>query len=541
MEQKQLNEVDEYSHGRIEAEIPDTATERQTEVLVAAIRNPDLKISELAEASDLDPNHVVEVLRSLATGVLQEQARAAHEASNLRDGHKEAENFSELTRKQKAVVDYLARHPRIDWRTVSGADLNEGIREYEEGEAADAPAMSDSYVKRVAAQYAGLIERRRAWYREHNPAAISDEEVSVEANRPGKEDTPREYLGDRFELPSENLDVGEGEDAVEELTEDERLDQAFKKASQRLATVEVVEGELYLNGEHQDTHRVEPRSHIGDDDFYDGDVRIGEVYEGVVNGFASWGVWWTVGGTPDTPDDVSGISPEDELNAAGYTTDNFEVGDTHTLVCFGRVTGQDGRTRHRFVPEPEAVRKRRRERRRRGVSGEGEATDAESEDGREEGESDVYEPDNYDRGDAAETLDNLVGTVSTMVERVNELEDENLPERMEAVAAGLSEVEEDVRDAINTASGGAGKADEAIEKVEELREDVEELAEGVGRVGGQAHENEQAIERVEDAVRAAADADPDVDLQTAIQEIRDHGGEVRFNAVNSDEGGEDDE
>jgi hypothetical protein len=552
-QQTELDDMTEYSEERIRAELPATTTERQTRTLVAAIRNPDVSISEIAEAHDIDhPSNITSTLKSLASGSLymtqDDLVDASRNATKERGESRPAESFDELTDRQKAVVDFLARHPCVDWYEASSREIYEAIQEYDEGYARDTPDMSVSYPREVAKKYSHLIASRRNDLPSSEVEDV-DEDVDVgdfDTYEFTSDDTPRDVLERAgFDLPDENLDVDEAsdEDVSEQLSDEERLERAFRRSDREYyAQVEVgvndedetgkLPVEVVVDGERVN-HETRAENHIRDDTLDDEDVDVGEAYVGVVNGKSEWGVWFTIGGDPSSVDDVSGVASKELLAKVGKTLDDYEEGDREVLAVAGRSTGDDGRVRHRFIPVP---------------------TD-DALDGRETGENDEDEVDvdegvdDEGRGEASETrlsravslpvegedelndaLDTLVGENDRLRERVNELE-RDAHDEADDLRARIREVEERL-EAVENVNAGA-RLEGLADHVDDLADEVRGLDDRVDtEIDDLVDYVESLRERIDDM--AAFDAyERGVELGEAIRTIRENGGSVTFEADTS--------
>lgn len=538
-QQTELDDMTEYSEERIRAELPATTTERQTRTLVAAIRNPDVSISEIAEAHDIDhPSNITSTLKSLASGSLymtqDELVDASRSATKERGESRPAESFDELTKRQKAVVDFLARHPCVDWYEASSREIYEAIQEYDEGYARDAPDMNVSYPREVAKKYSHLIASRRNDLSSSEVKDV-DEDVDVgdfDTYEFTSDDTPRDVLERAgFDLPDENLDVDESsdEDVSEQLSDEERLERAFRRSDREYyAQVEVdvndedetgkLPVEVVVDGERVN-HETRAENHVHDDTLDDEDVDVGDAYVGVVNGKSEWGVWFTIGGDPSNVDDVSGVASKELLAKVGKTLDDYEEGDREVLAVAGRSTGDDGRIRHRFIPVPtdEALRARET-----GENDEGEIDEDEDvgDEGRDEASEtrlngDVTLPVEGE-DELNDALDTLVDENERLRERVHELE-RDAHEEADDLRARIREVEERV-EAVENVNAGArleGLDDRVDTEVDDLVDYVESLR-----------------ERVED-IEAFDAYERGVELGEAIRTIRENGGSVTFEADTS--------
>lgn len=332
-----------FDPAAIRARLPSTLTDEQERALIAAVRNPDAPIRDLARATAVEPRRARHALDSVVCGVLGGEPQDGAWI-NEREGTRKAETFGELTDRQKAVVDYLARNPGFPWAERSSRELLAAIEAADEGAAADAPPMHYTYPKSQAAEYASLIDERRAYLVEHRGLDLDESAVEVDDSglRPGGFDAPRDLLADAgYDLPDENLDSLDADG--EALDEDERLGLAFKNANdlrdedagRQCGPCGAALGDLLVCPECPcpDVHGVPVEDHLGEvrDMFAEDDVEKGVAYVGVVNAVAAYGVFVTVGGDRKTPTDVSGLLPM-RLAPDGVDLLDYEAGDPVRVV-----------------------------------------------------------------------------------------------------------------------------------------------------------------------------------------------------------------
>jgi hypothetical protein len=544
-QQTELDELSEYSEERIRGELPDEASERQTRTLVAAIRNPDVEIREIADAYEIEnPSNITSTLKSLACGSLYRTQDAVVEASastTEKRGHsRPAESFDELSERQQAVIDFLARHPFADWDDASSRDIYEAMQAYERGHASDMPDMSVSYPRQVAKKYAPLIVARR---RELDDDEIENggfgEYEGVDDTLDFTiDDTPRDILErEGFTLPDENLDVDESsdEDASEQLSDDERLAAAFENeddgtyyANVEVGTYEFVDDST---GERSEipgvrvnntlvTRRSSFDDYVGDDELDDEDVDVGDVYMGEVNGKNEWGVWFTVGGDPSKPSDVSGVAAKELLAKVGQTLGDYERGDRALLAVTGRVTGRDGRIRHRFVPVPSEdtseIRPETPQNVENGAEGIDDHEDVDDEKDAQ-ARSEAYEDYDYpflpitSEEQLNEVLATLAQGQDALGTKIGELEDINADVRISSLAQDISELDERIE---NLDGRLDTEYDDLVDYVESLRERVDEVEDLVDETVSEFSERHLRVDELEQALRI----------------VREHGGSVTFDA-----------
>lgn len=333
-----------FDPGEIRGRLPSNLSSRQERALIAAMRNPDAPVQELANATAVRPAHVCHALDSLACGVLG--GTNSGEWIESRGAARKADSYAELTEKQAAVVDALARNPKVE--DAIGRMSNKELHAAVESVSDDMPAMHYTYPADVAGTYGSLIGKRRQYLVESGEldlgTAADEFETATDEDVPGFDDSPRGLLErSGFDLPTENLDslaeVGEA------LTDEDRLDVAFERAA------DLSDERETETDEGGDVARV-PLGEVRDvravDDYADGDVKLGTPYWATVNGTVDWGVWFTLAGDPHSVDDVSGVVPVELLEPHGYEPRDFQQGDEAVVIPRGQSNVGDGKVRHRL-------------------------------------------------------------------------------------------------------------------------------------------------------------------------------------------------
>ena len=333
-----------FDPGEIRGRLPSNLSSRQERALIAAVRNPDAPVQELANATAVRPAHVCHALDSLACGVIG--GTNTGEWIESRGGARKADTYGELTEKQAAVVDALARNPKVE--DAIGRMSNKELHAAVESVSDDMPAMHYTYPADVADTYESLIGKRRQYLVESGEldlgTAADEFEPTTDEDVPGVAESPRGLLErSGFDLPDENLDslaeVGEA------LTDEDRLDVAFERAA------DLSDEREAETDEGDDVARV-PLGEVRDvravDDYADGDVKLGTPYWATVNGTVDWGVWFTLAGDPHSVDDVSGVVPVELLEPHGYEPRDFQQGDEAVVIPRGQSNVGDGKVRHRL-------------------------------------------------------------------------------------------------------------------------------------------------------------------------------------------------
>lgn len=483
--------------------LPSELTDKQERAMICAVRNPDASFGAIAEACGVNHSTVAYGLRSLARGIL---GRGEHtgEWIERREGVRKAEAFGELSDKQRVVVDFLARHPEFDPEAHPSRELREAVETW----ADDAPDMHDTYPKRIAREYAELVEDRR----EQLLAMGEDLNGEVEDPDVFDPDTPREFLDAAgiTELPEANLDSLAEYGDTPVIGDEERLRKAFENA-----TTDVQDAGVSRAVDEFEDHRGETR-----DEFDDDDVELGTGYVGVVNGKVGWGVWVTIGGDPDDPADVSGVIPKENLADHGQAVDDYEVGDEVRVVAVGRSATSDSKVRHRFdLPTTEDE---------DGAAQADEADEAETPYVVEDGEPWVEVP-----AERLAELTERLRAVERGLDRVGEQASENAealptPEQVEQ----LNEAAETVLGAEGELSALADRVHAVEDRVNRLEQiPVDTLVELADDHHAELDDLRERVQELEQADDHTAEAD---DLASALGTLRDAGAEIELRLTAGD-------
>ena len=229
----------EFSIDEIRWRLPGHLTSKQQRAAICMVRNPDASLKDIGDNTAVSSNTVLEALRGLAFGV----GTGSNHSTDLaevfakREGHNMAETFDQLTDKQKAVVDWLARREGTlsklldgDNDNLTGPMVADAVASNEEYDV----AVSNSYPIRVVQEYGSLVEERREQLALEGDLGDEDEEVETVKGR-----RPREVLASAgVDLPESNLDSLDLGDA---LTEQQRLDAAYDRANSKRETEPVTE------------------------------------------------------------------------------------------------------------------------------------------------------------------------------------------------------------------------------------------------------------------------------------------------------------
>lgn len=240
MSQKQATLTDEegeeipegyFEPGEIRRRLPTSVTDKQERVGVCVIRNPDAPLTGISEATAVSSTTVLNTVKALVNrhGLEGNGVRQAVEARN---GIRAAETYQELTDKQKAVVDWCARHSGTMERLLDAEEdltAEQVATAIESDERYDVALHSTYPLKVLKGQtgkpgYAHLVEERREELA--LSGELEDEEVDTTSLRAKP---PRDWLERAgWTLPESNLDSLE---TAEALTREERLELAFENAN----------------------------------------------------------------------------------------------------------------------------------------------------------------------------------------------------------------------------------------------------------------------------------------------------------------------
>lgn len=202
----EVEETDEqqWSRAAILRKLPDRMTDLQKNVLVAAVRNPDAEFAQIGELANCqrdrrsqDARHT---LRSYARGSLA--AYGPTDVHEIRGEQTTAKSFEELTPKQKAVIDYCARHGVLSIAgnyDVSAEAIVDAIR------ANGGPKMHATWPYHVVNQYPNILKERYDYYESRGELEAGEIDGSAD---PLLSMNARELLeeGGYPALPDENLD-----------------------------------------------------------------------------------------------------------------------------------------------------------------------------------------------------------------------------------------------------------------------------------------------------------------------------------------------
>ncbi|QPL12263.1 nucleic acid binding domain protein [Halorubrum phage Hardycor1] len=486
-----------YDPDAIRDRLPSGTTARQDRILICAIRNPDASPYEIAHAAAVESGEAVRALSNVANGLLGDREYAGTRQARERRGRQgRAENYAELTDKQRAIVDYRARHdPEFD---LDGATVARAINASDDYDvtvdATTVPSFENGETYRDIVEE--LVDERRDLL--VSQGEVGDGDDAAEAAH--RLET-REYLTIAgYDLPDSNLDdldrVGDG------LDDSTLLDLAYENGEGG--------GPEPTEYDAIDVSALPAADHVGDPTFDDENVRPEVVYAGLVNGVVEWGVWVTIGGDPNDPGDVSGVVPVERMS--GDPSD-YEVGEAVEVLATGRSNTTDGKVRHRLVFYEDAL-----------TDGESDATDATPET--------TDEDDDAESGDARAETDparreapagDVVvvdeGEFETLRERVDALERDNerLREQVDENAEALPDAE--TARELNAAA-------ERVNEVDDLREELNDLRDMVETINGNAAPRstvDELTEQVDALTERVVNDGPNDDLAEAIATLRDSG------------------
>lgn len=226
----------------IRKRLPRAVTGKQQRVAVCLVRNPDAPLTGISEATAVSSTTVLNTLKAL----VNEHGLDESDWSDVirkRGGQRYAKTYEELTAKQKAVVDWLARHPGLEERLMDKEDslTSEKVANAIEHDERYDVALHSTYPNKVITArdangcgYLPLVEDRRKLLAARGD--LEDEEAEVESLRTSSPRAALEASG--WVLPEENLDSLE---PAEALTEEERLELAYENAQNKTEEEPVTE------------------------------------------------------------------------------------------------------------------------------------------------------------------------------------------------------------------------------------------------------------------------------------------------------------
>jgi hypothetical protein len=455
-----------FEPAAIRRRLPTALTDEQERALIAAIRNPDADVTAVADATAVEPKRVRHALDSVACGVL---GGDSHNGEWVKDrgAVRDAETFAELTPKQAAVVDYLARTPSFEWAEQSSRNLLAAIQNADEGEAANAPEMHYTHPKTVAQKYETLIHERRAYLVTHEGLDLGGDGADVDdaGLRRGEFDSTRELLANAgYALPDENLDSFM-DSGGRDVPPGRICESCMAELDGLLVCPECSDLRVYGG--------VPVEHHLPDDreTFDEDDVEKGVVYVGIVNGVEEYGIFVTVGNDSRDRSDVSGLMPE-RLVPDRVDLRDYAKGDEVRVVLNHREDAETEAGDRLFLGWPS-------ENRVEGHRGETDETDAsgdESAPAPEPAATTDADPSG-DEHHADDRVAELCELVAEQSERLDKLERENerLREQVDEHAEALPSPEEvtALNDAAATVADAEAHLDAVTEKAETLAGRVE--------------------------------------------------------------------
>lgn len=512
----------------IRRRLPNDLTDKQERALICAVRNPDAPLDGIGEATAVSHEVVRNGLESLARD-LGGNSRPK-EWAKRRDGPREAENYDELTEKQRHVIDFLARHPEFDYHERTSRELRNAMRSYY-GE--DMPDMHYTYPKRVATrEYEGLIEARRRELLsqgEELEGEVDEVDVSDEVGL-----TPREWLGQAGikNLPESNLDSLD--EAAGALDPEERLEVAYQNGQRDddpevdrddyLAPLSCPKCSLESNGslvcpkcgadKRFDEDRPPREAHYGENVSVD-EFERGVIYFGNVSGIADYGLFVSVGGQSGHLNEVSGLLHESNMPVSEPTDllDGVNEGDSVPVVVVGRKENDRGETKLNLAwPTQGRV--------------EDYLDDEAGEDGTEvefEQASDLDRGDGDDEGEDAQA-DEQTDTDDTTMSADTDESDEGRTalDEMDALEAEVSALRETVEGLLEWAEAPADDRDDRevpitlpgiVERLESLEETVQ------GESGAQDDLDRAVSETLRDVRERLGAVESDLDAAPTIEQI----------------------
>ena len=239
-----------FEPNAIRSRLPGGVDGKRQRIAICLIRNPDASLTRVAATNNVSTTTVFNTVK----GLLHDGTHGGHshsgtaQAHERREGQRAAETYEELTDKQRSVVDWFARHPgALESFKKKGKDTLTGERvatTISEDSRYDVTLTTTYPYKIVRGEYAALIPERRRWLAAHGELEDEDEEVQTSSLR-GQ--GTRDLLANAgWDLPESNLDslptASEDEDvAPEDMSEQKRLDEAYRRGQQKATPEPVTE------------------------------------------------------------------------------------------------------------------------------------------------------------------------------------------------------------------------------------------------------------------------------------------------------------
>lgn len=221
----------DFSIDAVRRRLPSDLTGKQQRVGICLLRNPDAPFTGIGNKCGVSSTTVLNALK----GIINEHGLDGDlgKVWSRRGGVRRADSYAELSDKQKAVVDWAARHPG----TVEGLNnpedslTSEKVATAIEHDDRYDVALHSTYPNKVlkpadyehAGGYQDLVPERRETLAAKGELGEEAEEEAVESLRTKPPRALLEAAG--WDLPESNLDSLE---EAEELTEQERLDKAWE-------------------------------------------------------------------------------------------------------------------------------------------------------------------------------------------------------------------------------------------------------------------------------------------------------------------------
>lgn len=180
------------------------ASATQLDILTAAARNPTASFSELGNALGVSTTTVRTTLRSLAHDTIGRD-RGDGWTNNRNGERRSAQSVEELTKKQRAVVETLARFPNVlDVKPIP--DVLEAAR------VLTGISMSRKHMKNISKQYEDLIDEYRTTLDESEVRPITDASDELPRSEIPINDMSPDELLDQAGIPRSNVDLDRSSD-----------------------------------------------------------------------------------------------------------------------------------------------------------------------------------------------------------------------------------------------------------------------------------------------------------------------------------------
>lgn len=151
-----------FSTRSLKQSFPDTLRDDQKEWLAAAVRNPYASESTVTDELDIGTTSLVNAILALSVGGYKSSDEIHEYDSRLNRG---PSWFTDLTLKQRACIDFAARHPGVfdafTYNEILGLLIEEtGV------------VTHVTYIRNYTTEHPDMVSKRRDWYERRDPDEI---------------------------------------------------------------------------------------------------------------------------------------------------------------------------------------------------------------------------------------------------------------------------------------------------------------------------------------------------------------------------------